>query len=548
MKLWHLIQKRISRTADHWRSSLEKRIPCLRRSRSTQNSILFRLTGRRGPQDGTEPRVIEIGAMLTRHGITPRGVIHVGAHTASELDDYLRMGFNKILYIEANPALILDLQTKASAYPGTVFIVHAAASDRNGTVLLRRTSMDQSSSILPLGKHTEIYPSIHEVDRVEVPERRLDTILSEAAFQADDFNVLNLDIQGAELKALRGAPNLLQCIEGINTEVNLIELYEGAPLIAELEAYLALQGFGRTDLKRPWHPSWGDAFYVRKPVVSMSTLGRNGRFANQLFQYMFLKLVARKQDAIVQTGPWQGQELFGLEDPEPMMKFREWREPVDELSETGDFKSCEWTRHFSERDDNFDSRDYWGYFQGHTVDLVPYRDFIRGTFRFTPKIAAELECRLGQLRGRRPRILAVHLRRGDYGYGHFFRAPCSWYERWLQESALDPAEWLVYICSEQPEDYRDRFAGFQTADASALGVGADVALFADFYVLTQADRVLISNSSFSFAASMLNERALGFERPCSRAERLQSFDPWDAPVLLRHAPDAATHARFRAED
>jgi hypothetical protein len=527
--------------------SIRKRVWFLRDKSAGSRTVLSRILGRAAASEGSKA-MIDVGMMLKRHGITPRGVIHVGAHQAGELDDYLRLGFAKILYIEANPALIPALRVKASAHPGKVFVVHAAASDADGIVHLHVTSMDQSSSILPLGKHLEIYPSIQEVAKVEVRSRRLDTLLAEEGLSSADFNFLNLDIQGAELMALRGAPALLAGISAVNTEINLAELYKGAALLGELEGFMAEAGFNRAAMMTPWHPTWGDAFYVRKPVVAMSTFGKNGRFANQLFQYMFLRLVARRQGALVQTPAWAGQELFACDEPVPVLTFPEWREPVDRLSSDDSLKGCEWTKHFRETDKGFRSVDYWGYFMGHTSDLAPDRAFILELFRFVPEFTTAVDQRLAKLRNRRPRILAVHLRRGDYGSEYFFRAPCAWYEEWLRRSGFDPAEWLIYVCSETPGPYRRRFAGFQTADATDLGGMADTAAYLDFYVLTQADYVLTANSSFSFMAAMLNEKAIGFARPCAEQEALVPFDPWDAPVLLRHEPSVAKHKLLRVAD
>ena len=294
MNLKHFFQK--------LERSIRKRVPFLRRRRfDSARPSLYELLGRSEPAEKPPTEMLDIAALLRAHGITPRGVIHVGAHQAGELEDYLRMGFTKILYVEANPALIPGLRAKAAVYGGKVIIIHAAASDADGTVRLRVTSMDQSSSILPLAKHKDIYPSIREVAQVDVRGRRLDTLLAEEGLRAEDFNVLNLDIQGAELMAVRGATELLAGIEALNTEVNLQELYHGAGLLGEMEKFMDKQGFGRAAMVTPWHPSWGDAFYVRKKVVTMGTFGTNGRFANQMFQYMFLHLVARRQGALVQV-------------------------------------------------------------------------------------------------------------------------------------------------------------------------------------------------------------------------------------------------------
>src|SRR5678815_5449560 len=50
-------------------------------------------------------------------------------------------------------------------------------------------------------------------------------------------------------------------------------------------------------------------------ILTMTALGRLGRFGNQIFQYAFLKICARTSGASVQTQPWVGQALFGQNDP-----------------------------------------------------------------------------------------------------------------------------------------------------------------------------------------------------------------------------------------
>jgi len=529
--------------------SIRKRVPFLRKRRvASARPSLSELLGRAEPAEASPTEMLDIAALLRAHGITPRGVIHVGAHQAHELEDYLRMGFSKILYIEANPALIPGLRAKAQPHGGKVIIVHAAASDTDGTVRLRVTSMDQSSSILPLAQHKDIYPSIREVSQVEVRGRRLDTLLAEEGLRAEDFNVLNLDIQGAELMALRGAPNLLTGIEALNTEVNLQELYKGAGLLGELEKFMGKLGFGRAAMVTPWHPSWGDAFYVRKQVVTMTSFGTNGRFANQMFQYMFLNLVAHRQGALVQVPGWAGCELFGRSDPEPLLDFPEWREGEVDRGELTTSVASKWPDHLKQKLPSFPSINYWGYFIAHSADLVPHKEFIRGLFQFQPEFNEFAELKLARLRSTRRRILAVHLRRGDYGFACFFRAPCAWYEAWLRDAGHDPSEWLIYVCSENPAQYRGRFKGFKTADSSDLGASGDLAVYLDFYIMTKADKVLTANSSFSFMATMLNESGTEFLRPCAETERLVRFDPWDADVLLRHVPTAEVHQRFIHQD
>ena len=70
----------------------------------------------------------------------------------------------------------------------------------------------------------------------------------------------------------------------------------------------------KRDAERINNLSVDDAIISNEPVISMSSLGDLGRFGNQLFQYAFLKICAKKSNARMECSPWIGQTLFGLED------------------------------------------------------------------------------------------------------------------------------------------------------------------------------------------------------------------------------------------
>jgi FkbM family methyltransferase len=179
-----------------------------------------------------------------------------------ELDTWKRLGAQRIVCVEANPAVYQQLLTTIAG-ARHVIAVNCAASDHVGRITLRVTSSDQSSSILPLARHLDLYPDVVEVSTVEVPCTTVDQLLTDQRLPASAFNVLSIDIQGAELLALRGAERTLPSIEAINLEVNFDELYKGAPQIEEIEEFLGARGFSRAALTCPFHATWGDALYIR---------------------------------------------------------------------------------------------------------------------------------------------------------------------------------------------------------------------------------------------------------------------------------------------
>ena len=72
------------------------------------------------------------------------------------------------------------------------------------------------------------------------------TVLTE--FPRHNFNMLKLDVQGAELDVLRGAARTLCGIEVIIIELSLLEYNKGAPLIGDVMARLADLGFNLFDM------------------------------------------------------------------------------------------------------------------------------------------------------------------------------------------------------------------------------------------------------------------------------------------------------------
>lgn len=205
---------------------------------------------------------MDLGSLCKENKIVPRGIIHIGAHEGNELKTYNQLGIQQVLFIEANPIVYQKLCANVEKHPH-VKTINCAISNKNGMVELHITSFDQSSSILPLKKHQELYPDIKETKKLPVVCKTLDTLVKEFNIPAGNFNIINIDIQGAELLALKGGIDTLKNIEAIYTEVNFEELYEGCALIHDLDKFLGSMGFTRVKTHTPYHPSWGDAFYVK---------------------------------------------------------------------------------------------------------------------------------------------------------------------------------------------------------------------------------------------------------------------------------------------
>ena len=196
---------------------------------------------------------------IKKYGITPYGVIHVGMHKAEEYPIYKAAGVGTILFIEANERLAHEF---APDDDDDCVTVHAAVSDKCEWIEFNITNNGESSSILELGDHAVVYPHIVNVEKVKMKTTTLDSINRKIGFNEATFNILNLDIQGAELKALRGIGDW-RFLEAIFTEVNYREMYKGCALISEIDSFLDEKGFKKVE-EVDTGCGWGDALYIRE--------------------------------------------------------------------------------------------------------------------------------------------------------------------------------------------------------------------------------------------------------------------------------------------
>jgi FkbM family methyltransferase len=203
--------------------------------------------------------------ILKKYGIVPRGTIHVGMHKAEEYQIYKDSGVEHIMFIEANKKLVDEAICKEME----AFIIHAAISDRREMVSFNITNNGESSSILELGEHATIYPGIVNVESVEMEAVTMDDAIKESVYAGllwpFNYNILNLDIQGVELRAMKGFSWLDQ-IDAIFTEVNYREMYKGCALIGEIVEFLDEKGFVKVE-EVDSESGWGDALFVKKEYV-----------------------------------------------------------------------------------------------------------------------------------------------------------------------------------------------------------------------------------------------------------------------------------------
>lgn len=257
--------------------------------------------------------------------------------------------------------------------------------------------------------------------------------------------------------------------------------------------------------------------------LSASTLGHAGRFGNQLLQYGYLRVCAERNGMELETPEWIGRHLYGLDEPLPGPPLPSLHEEDCGVPALLDGRALS----------GANGCDVVGYFCGDTTPLAPHRERFRSFFTPVGAVAERAAAALDILRARGRTLVAIHLRRGDFGLNdRFWIAPEGWYLDWLAEAWPTLDQPVLYLATDAPE-LAGRFSRYRPVLADDLGEplpGAE--FFTDHWILSRADLVAVSNSSFSVTAAMLNPSLRAALRPDRKAARLVPFDPWSGPVLL----------------
>lgn len=187
------------------------------------------------------------------------GILHVGGHLAEEHDDYAAQGVTNVVWVEADPEKAKLIQNRY----GQTTVAGVVGDEDGEEVTFHIANNGQSSSIYEFGTHLTAHPEVRYVGTEERVSDTLQTLLASAGLNVEEekLNFLNLDIQGAELKALRGLGDDLRFFDFIYAEVNREELYIGCARVEEIDEFLSDYDRVQTE----WTPfGWGDALYVRK--------------------------------------------------------------------------------------------------------------------------------------------------------------------------------------------------------------------------------------------------------------------------------------------
>lgn len=182
-------------------------------------------------------------------------VIDVGANEGQYYDFIReRVQFTgPIVSFEPNPVLAATLTQRATSDPLWT-IVDCALGSREDMLPLKVMTRTGWSSLLDKSRVSGTdRADTFEVDRVvSVPVRPLDAVLGTLSSFSTARPYLKIDAQGFDLEVLKGAPQTVARAVAVQTELELIQVYEGAPHYTSVLAHLQERHYAITGVFPVW--------------------------------------------------------------------------------------------------------------------------------------------------------------------------------------------------------------------------------------------------------------------------------------------------------
>ena len=214
-------------------------------------------------------------SLLTSMGIDQPVILDIGAHRGQTASKYKQLfPQSKIYCFEPFPDSVNVLKDRFSS-DSTVEIFPTAVSETTGVQKFYANHQSATNSLLPRPTMLRrYYPEDASLKaEIEVPVISIDNFV--CTKNIEKLDILKMDIQGGELKALQGAKQVLKKknILLIYLEIMFVPHYENAPLFYKLWDFLESYQytlFNIYNLSRAKNGQLrqGDALFVHQQVRS----------------------------------------------------------------------------------------------------------------------------------------------------------------------------------------------------------------------------------------------------------------------------------------
>jgi FkbM family methyltransferase len=159
---------------------------------------------------------------------TPKGVLHIGAWDAWEAKQYAYYCGNNSIFLEANPISYERFKGEIEQFGQRVFNLAAWNKDDLEMNLYCPPSNPDSSSLIEQNGEVILTKTI-----------TIETLFEREGFDFSDYDLLNIDTEGAELQVLEGIGDKIRNFTYIIIEVSDL----GSEFETKVHEYLTNQGY-----------------------------------------------------------------------------------------------------------------------------------------------------------------------------------------------------------------------------------------------------------------------------------------------------------------
>ncbi|KAL3772644.1 hypothetical protein ACHAWO_013189 [Cyclotella atomus] len=173
----------------------------------------------------------------------PNAIIDVGANVGCWTGRAREIFPNtKFMMYEAFADFTVPLQAQKDAQNGMVDFKIELMSDKDGAEVQFWAEGTTGNSMFPqlMGRGGRGHSDITPVTRTTI---RLDTARKASFLENERVDILKLDVQGAELTVLKGAPELLKEVSFVQFEASVVEYNKGGSCFFDVDEFLRQNGF-----------------------------------------------------------------------------------------------------------------------------------------------------------------------------------------------------------------------------------------------------------------------------------------------------------------
>lgn len=202
-------------------------------------------------------------------GITPEGVLQIGANNGQEVKKFTTEGIGYGVFVEPLPKAFEQLKNAVSRNADYVAVnaLCASESGQEKSFFVSEKAGGSSSMLKPTG-HLDIHPEVGFDNELILRTTTVDDIVKNLRLEGheklvDKLDLLYIDVQGAELDVLKGSEEFLTKAKFVFAEVSHGGLYEGDTSVTAIIDFLAERKFKLAFTYINKH-GWGDALFIRE--------------------------------------------------------------------------------------------------------------------------------------------------------------------------------------------------------------------------------------------------------------------------------------------